>query len=278
MAVGVRLKDGKRLYSEFVILAPGREGSRWLERESRRLHLTLLKNPVDIGVRVEIPAAVFEPLTKITYEPKLIFHSRKFNDKVRTFCVNPYGEVVKEYLKGIWTVNGHSYANRRTNNTNFALLVSTSFTEPFDEPILYGRYIAELANLLGKGVIVQRLGDLQQGRRSTHERILEGGVQPTLKDATPGDLSFVIPYRYISDILEMLKALDKIAPGVNSGNTLLYGAEVKFYSMLPKLTESLETEIDNLFAVGDGAGVSRGLIQASVSGVVAAREILRRLT
>ncbi len=277
-AVGVRLKDGKRLYSEFVILAPGREGSRWLERESRRLHLTLLKNPVDIGVRVEIPAAVFEPVTKITYEPKLIFHSRKFNDKVRTFCVNPYGEVVKEYLKGIWTVNGHSYANRRTNNTNFALLVSTFFTEPFDEPILYGRYIAELANLLGKGVIVQRLGDLQQGRRSTHERILEGGVQPTLKDATPGDLSFVIPYRYISDILEMLKALDKIAPGVNSGNTLLYGAEVKFYSMLPKLTESLETEIDNLFAVGDGAGVSRGLIQASVSGVVAARMIAKRLT
>ena len=275
-AVGVRLKDGKRLYSEFVILAPGREGSRWLERESRRLHLTLLKNPVDIGVRVEIPASVFEPLTKITYEPKLIFHSRKFNDKVRTFCVNPYGEVVKEYLKGIWTVNGHSYANRRTNNTNFALLVSTSFTEPFDEPILYGRYIAELANLLGKGVIVQRLGDLQQGRRSTHERILEGGVQPTLKDATPGDLSFVMPYRYMSDILEMLEALDKIAPGVNSGNTLLYGAEVKFYSMLPKLTESLETEIDNLFAVGDGAGVSRGLIQASVSGVVAANAIGKR--
>jgi uncharacterized FAD-dependent dehydrogenase len=277
-AAGIRLKDGKRLYSEFVILAPGREGSRWLERESRRLRLTLLKNPVDIGVRVELPAAVFEPLTKITYEPKLIFHSRKFNDKVRTFCVNPYGEVVKEYLKGIWTVNGHSYANRRTNNTNFALLVSTSFTEPFDEPILYGRYIAELANLLGKGVIVQCLGDLQQGRRSTHERILEGGVQPTLKDATPGDLSFVIPYRYMSDILEMLETLDKIAPGVNSGNTLLYGAEVKFYSMLPKLTESLETEIGNLFATGDGAGVSRGLIQASVSGVVAARMIAKRLT
>ena len=160
-AAGIRLKDGTRLYSDFVILAPGREGSRWLEKEMRRLHLTLLKNPVDIGVRVEIPAAVFEPLTKITYEPKLIFHSRKFNDKVRTFCVNPYGEVVREYLKGIWTVNGHSYANKKSNNTNFALLVSTFFTEPFDEPILYGRYIAGLANLLGKGVIIQRLGDLQ---------------------------------------------------------------------------------------------------------------------
>ncbi|MDI6889992.1 MAG: NAD(P)/FAD-dependent oxidoreductase [Thermodesulfovibrionales bacterium] len=274
---GIKLKADKSLYSKFLILAPGREGSRWLEREAKRLHLTLFRNPVDIGLRVEVPASVFEPLTKITYEPKLIFHSRKFRDRVRTFCVNPYGEVVKEYLKGIWTVNGHSYANRKTNNTNFALLVSTSFTEPFDEPILYGRYIAELANLLGKGVIVQRLGDLKQGRRSTYERISKGGVEPTLKDATPGDLSFVIPYRYISDILEMLEALNKVAPGVNSEHTLLYGAEVKFYSRYPKLTESLETEIENLFAIGDGAGVSRGLIQASTSGMIAAREIAERL-
>ena len=276
-ATGVILKDGTKIHSDFVVLAPGREGSRWLERESKRLRLTLLKNPVDIGVRVEIPSSVLEPLTRITYEPKLIFHSSKFNDRVRTFCVNPYGEVVKEYLKGIWTVNGHSYANSRTENTNFALLVSTFFTEPFDEPILYGSYIAGLANLLGKGVIVQRLGDLQRGRRSTRERISNGKVKPTLKDVTPGDLSFVLPYRYLSDILEMLAALDSIAPGVNSEHTLLYGAEVKFYSMLPKLTRSLETEIENLFAVGDGAGVSRGLIQASVSGVVAAREIARRI-
>jgi uncharacterized FAD-dependent dehydrogenase len=274
---GIRLKNGDKFSADHVILAPGREGSRWLEREARRLHLTLLKNPVDIGVRVEIPASVFEPLTKITYEPKLIFHSTTFNDRVRTFCVNPYGEVVKEYLKGIWTVNGHSYANSRTSNTNFALLVSTFFTEPFDEPILYGTYIAGLANLLGKGVIVQRLGDLHRGRRSTLERIAQGDVHPTLKDATPGDLSFVLPYRYLSDILEMIEAIDKIAPGVNSDHTLLYGAEVKFYSMLPKLSESLETEIVNLFAVGDGAGVSRGLIQASVSGTIAAREIGRRL-
>jgi uncharacterized FAD-dependent dehydrogenase len=276
-AAGVILKDGTKIHSDFVVLAPGREGSRWLERESKRLRLTLLKNPVDIGVRVEIPSSVLEPLTRITYEPKLIFHSTKFNDKVRTFCVNPCGEVVKEYLKGIWTVNGHSYANSSTENTNFALLVSTFFTEPFDEPILYGSYIAGLANLLGKGVIVQRLGDLRRGRRSTRERIANGKVNPTLKDATPGDLSFVLPYRYLSDILEMLAALDNIAPGVNSEHTLLYGAEVKFYSMLPKLTRFLETEIENLFAVGDGAGVSRGLIQASVSGVIAAREIARRL-
>jgi uncharacterized FAD-dependent dehydrogenase len=217
-----------------------------------------------------------EPLTRVTYEPKLLFYSKKFDDRVRTFCVNPYGEVVKEYLKGIWTVNGHSYAERRTNYTNFALLVSTYFTEPFDEPISYGRYIAQLANFLGKGVIVQRLGDLLAGRRSTPERISRGLVSPTLGDATPGDLSFVIPYRYLCDITEMLEALDGIAPGVNSRHTLLYGVEVKFYSMQLKLTNSLETEIGNVFAVGDGAGVSRGLIQASASGVMAAREILKR--
>jgi uncharacterized protein len=274
---GLTLKDGTKYFSDFVILAPGREGSRWLESEAKRLRLQLLKNPVDIGVRVEVPASVFDHLSRITYEPKLIYYSKTFNDKVRTFCVNPNGEVVKEYLKGIWTVNGHSYANGSSKNTNFALLVSTFFTEPFDEPILYGSYIAGLANLLGKGVIVQRLGDLRAGRRSTHERIAQGSVAPTLKDSTPGDLSFVIPYRHLTDILEMLEALDGIAPGVNSADTLLYGAEVKFYSILPKLSGSLETEIRNLFATGDGAGVSRGLIQASVSGIIAAREIARRM-
>lgn len=277
-ATGIKLRNGAKIYSDFVIVAPGREGSRWLEKEAKRLRLTLLQNPVDIGVRVEVPAHIFEPVTKITYEPKLVFQSVKFNDRVRTFCVNPYGEVVKEYLKGIWTVNGHSYSGRRSLNTNFALLVSTFFTEPFDEPILYGSYLAGLTNLLGKGVIVQRLGDLRSGRRSTPVRISKGGVKPTLIDSTPGDLSFVLPYRYLCDILEMLEALDKIAPGLNSEHTLLYGVEVKFYSMLPKLTESLETEIRNLFAAGDGAGVSRGLIQASVSGVIVAREVARRLS
>lgn len=277
-AVGVKLKDGLEIFSDYVILAPGRASSRWLESESRRLKLTLLKNPVDIGVRVEVPAPVLESLTSITYEPKLIFYSKKFDDKVRTFCVNPYGEVVKEHLNGIWTVNGHSYAEKKTNNTNFAILVSTFFTEPFDEPISYGMYISRLANFLGGGVIVQRLGDLLKGRRSTYERISKGIVEPTLKDSTPGDLSFVLPYRYLSDILEMLDAMDRIAPGVNSRHTLLYGVEVKFYSMQIKLTNSLETEIKNLFAIGDGAGVSRGLIQASVSGVIAAREIVKRIS
>ncbi|MCK5287227.1 MAG: NAD(P)/FAD-dependent oxidoreductase [Thermodesulfovibrionia bacterium] len=274
---GVETKDGKVIYGDFVILAPGREGSLWLEQQARIMGLSLLKNPVDIGVRVEVAASTLEPLTKITYEPKLIFHSKKFNDRVRTFCVNPYGEVVKEYVKGIWTVNGHSYSNRSTGNTNFALLVSTFFTEPFDEPHLYGRYIARLANLLGKGVILQKLGDLQAGRRSTPARIARGRVKPTLIDAVPGDLSFVLPYRYLLNILEMLRALEKIAPGVNSRHTLLYGVEVKFYSRQLKLKRSLETEVKNLFAVGDGAGVSRGLIQASVSGIIAAREILKRI-
>ncbi|MDH4232259.1 MAG: FAD-dependent oxidoreductase, partial [Nitrospirota bacterium] len=274
---GIRLRDGREFLSDYLILSPGREGSRWLEEEAKKLDLTLLQNPVDIGVRVEVPASVMEPLTTVTYEPKLVFYSKRFDDKVRTFCVNPYGEVVKEYLKDVWTVNGHSYAERKTNNTNFALLVSTYFTEPFDEPISYGRYIARLANFIGKGVIVQRLGDLLAGRRSTPERISKGVVQPSLKDATPGDLSFVLPYRYLSNIMEMLEALDSLAPGVNSRHTLLYGVEVKFYSMKLNLSNALETEIQNIFAIGDGAGVSRGLIQASASGVVAAREISRRL-
>lgn len=275
-AVGVELGDGTKLYSDYIILAPGRAFSKWLESEARRLGLTLLKNPVDIGVRVEAPASVLEHLTSITYEPKIIFYSKKFDDKVRTFCFNPYGLVVKENLNRIWTVNGHSYAERRTNNTNFAILVSTFFTEPFDEPISYGMYIAGLANFIGGGVIMQRLGDLKIGRRSTPDRISKGIVEPSLKDATPGDLSFVLPYRHLSNTLEMLEAMDNIAPGINSRHTLLYGVEVKFYSMQMKLSKCLETEIDNLFAVGDGAGVSRGLVQASASGVIAANEILRR--
>jgi len=274
---GVRTYNGEVIHGDFLILAPGREGSFWLEEQARAMGLSLLKNPVDIGVRVEVDASVLEPLTKIAYEPKLIFYSKKFNDKIRTFCVNPYGEVVKEYVKGVWTVNGHSYSNKLTANTNFAILVSTFFTEPFDEPHLYGRYIARLANLLGKGVILQRLGDLKAGRRSTPERISRGKVKPTLSEITPGDLSFVLPYRYITNILEMLKAMDNLAPGVNGPNTLLYGVEVKFYSRQIKLNSSLETEIENLFAVGDGAGVSRGLIQASASGIIAAREILKRI-
>ena len=274
---GVMTEDGKAFESKHVIVAVGREGSTWLSGEAKRLGLSLQKNPVDIGVRIELPAHIMKDITDIAYEGKFIYSSRRFRDRVRTFCMNPYGEVVKEYSEGITSVNGHSYRSRTTDNTNFALLVSTDFTKPFDDPISYGKYIAGLANLIGGGVIVQRLGDLKMGRRSTPERIAEGSVRPTLEDATPGDLSFVLPYRHLHNITEMLEALDNIAPGVNSGDTLVYGVEVKFYSMKLKLTTALETEVRNLFAAGDGAGVSRGLIQASISGVVASKEVLRRI-
>jgi hypothetical protein len=257
-----------------VIAAPGRAGARWLAAEAERLGLTVGVNPVDLGVRVEVPAPVMEPLTNDLYEAKLLYRSKQFEDMVRTFCVNPYGEVTTERYPGkIITVNGHSYANRRTANTNFALLVSTTFTTPFKEPIAYGEYIARLANLLGEGIIVQRLGDLMRGRRSTADRIARSTVRPTMNNATPGDLSFVLPYRYISDILEMLAAMDKIAPGVNSRNTLLYGVEVKFYSQRLKLDSGMRTEVKNLYAIGDGAGITRGLIQASAAGILAARAI-----
>lgn len=274
---GLRTSNGREFSGDFIILAPGRSGSHWLSEESKRLGLSTGNNPVDIGVRVEVPASIMRPITDVMHEAKLIFSSKRFDDQVRTFCMNPYGVVVKEKHKEFCTVNGHSFSTKKSNNTNFAILASTTFTEPFHEPIAYGQYIAKLVNLLGEGIIVQRLGDLLQGRRSTPERIKKGSVKPTLADATPGDLSFAIPYRYISDILEMLEVLDKIAPGVYSTSTLLYGAEVKFYSMRLKLTNNLETEVKNLFAAGDGAGITRGIIHAAVSGVVAAREILRRV-
>lgn len=259
-----------------VIVAPGREGAEWLMEEMRRLGLSTSVNPVDIGVRVELPYVVTRELTDNIYESKLVYHSRTFNDRIRTFCVCPQGEVALENNGGVLTVNGHSHAERKTENTNFALLVSKNFTEPFREPIAYGKHIARLANLLGGGVLVQRLGDLLNGRRSTPARMAKGTVIPTLQGATPGDLSLVLPYRYLVGIIEMLQALDKLAPGVYSRNTLLYGVEVKFYSSRLNLSTSLETEIPNLFAAGDGAGITRGLMQASVSGVVAARSIMNR--
>jgi len=272
---GVSLGDGE-ISAKYVVAAPGRVGAEWLAEEAKRLGLKTLNNPVDVGVRVEVPAPVMEEITQILYEPKFVFFSKSFDDKVRIFCVCPRGEVITESYNDVITVNGQSYAETKSGNTNFAILVSTSFTEPFKEPIAYGKYIARLANLLGGGIIVQRVGDLEGGRRSTHERIARNVVVPTLKTATPGDLSFVLPYRYLSDIREMLRAMDQVSPGIYSKHTLLYGVEVKFYSSKLELSNSLETRIHNLFAVGDGAGVTRGLIQASVSGVVAAREIERR--
>jgi len=274
---GVVTTSGESYFSRFVVAVPGREGAAWFAKEAVRLNLDMTINPVDIGVRVEVPAVVMEHMTDVVYESKLIYFSKSFDDKVRTFCMNPYGEVVMENNSGLITVNGHSYADRKTSNTNFALLVSKTFTEPFKEPISYGRNIATLANMLGGGVLVQRLGDLLSGRRSTPERIKRGLVEPTLKEATPGDLSLVFPYRHMVSLLEMLEAMDKIAPGVYSNHTLLYGVEVKFYSSRPALTSNLETQIQNLFAAGDGAGVTRGLAQASASGVIVAREIIKRL-
>ena len=273
---GVETVDGEKIFGKYVIVAPGRSGAEWLKTEAQALGLKTLNNPVDVGIRVEVLATVMEELTNALYEPKLIYYSKFFDDQVRTFCVAPYGEVITESYNGILTVNGQSYAERKTLNTNFAILVSTRFTEPFREPIAYGKYLARLTNLLSGGVIIQRLGDLEAGRRSTQERINRCVVTPTLKNATPGDLSFVLPYRYLTDMMEMLRALDNVAPGIYSKDTLLYGIEVKFYSSRLKLSNSLETRIRNLFTIGDGAGVTRSLVQASVSGVIVAREIMKR--
>lgn len=277
VARGVTCRNGQVITAKHVVLAPGREGAGWLSAEAQRLGLETTINPVDIGVRVELPAAVMDSLTKIFYEAKFIYYSKTFNDKVRTFCMNPNGEVVLENNDGLVTVNGHSHAYNKTDNTNFAVLLSKTFTEPFKEPIAYGRYVASLANLLGGGVIVQSLGDLIAGHRSTSERLAKCMTVPTLAEATPGDLSLVLPYRHLIGIVEMLKALNELAPGLYSRYTLLYGVEVKFYSSRLALTGSLETRVKNLFAAGDGAGITRGLAQASAAGVVAAREIINRI-
>jgi uncharacterized FAD-dependent dehydrogenase len=274
---GIETTKGKILTAQYVVVAPGREGANWLTDLARDLSLSLSINPVDIGVRVELPAQVLADLTDLLYEPKFLYFSNSFDDKVRTFCVCPYGEVVTEWAGDVMTVNGHSYANQRTDNTNFAVLVSKNFTEPFKEPIAYGKYVARLANLLSGGIMVQRLGDLRAGRRTTDQRLERCITRPTLQEASPGDLNLVLPHRYVVNILEMIDALDQVAPGVASRHTLLYGVEAKFYSSRLRLSRDLETGVHNLFAAGDGAGVTRGLVQASASGLVAAREIRRRL-
>ena len=262
-------------YAPNIILAPGRDGAQWFTEQAARLGLVLDNNQVDLGVRVEVPAVTMQDFTDNVWEPKIIYNTRQFDDVVRTFCVNPNGHVVMENTNGIVTVNGHAFADSHgSSNTNFALLVSQEFTEPFDQPIVYGRCIASLANMLSGSIIVQRFGDLKRGRRSTQSRIERGLVEPTLKGAVPGDLSLVLPHRFLVGIGECLDALDQAMPGVASDHTLLYGIEAKFYSARPRLTNGLKTDIDGLWAVGDGAGVTRGLIQASVSGVVAARDLL----
>lgn len=264
--------------ANYIIAAPGRSGAEWFADECRRLGLELVNNQVDVGVRVEIPAGVFEHITDEVYEAKLVYRTKAYGDLVRTFCMNPKGYVVAENTDGIVTVNGHSYReeSRHSKNTNFALLVSNRFTEPFCEPIQYGKKIASFSNMLGGGVLVQRFGDLIKGRRTNEHRLEQSFTKPTLA-ATAGDLSLVLPKRHLDNIIEMIYALDKIAPGMANDDTLLYGVEVKFYSSRLKLTPELETKIENFFAIGDGAGVTRGLSQAGASGVHTARAILARL-
>lgn len=276
----IETDDGERCDCRYLVLAPGREGAEWLVSEAERLKLSVNSNPIDVGVRVEVPLVIMEELTSVLYEAKLEFYSPSFDDRVRTFCMCPGGEVIMESTGGpdpVVTVNGIGYTEYKTKNNNFAILVSTTFTKPFHEPIAYGKYLARLANILSGGVLIQRFGDLMDGRRSTQSRIDHCLTKPSLKAATAGDLSFVLPYRYLTGIVEMLQAMDKLTPGVASPHTLLYGIEVKFYSSQLKLTPCLETEIGNMFAAGDGTGISRGLVQASASGAVAAREILKRL-
>ena len=263
---------------EKCIVSVGRSGSKWMESVCRQLSIPTLSNRVDLGVRVELPAVIFSHLTDELYESKIVYRTEKFEDNVRTFCMNPYGIVVNENTNGIITANGHSYedVNMRTENTNFALLVSKHFSEPFRDSNGYGESIARLSNMLGGGVIVQRFGDLMRGRRSTARRIDEGLVRPTLK-ATPGDLSLVLPKRILDGIIEMIQALDKIAPGTANDDTLLYGVEVKFYNMEVKIDENLESPYKGLYIIGDGSGVTHSLSHASASGVYVARHILEHL-
>ena len=279
------LVDGYRVHHkggadecERCVISVGRSGSKWMQEVCKELKIPTLSNRVDLGVRVEIPAEIFSHLTDELYESKIVYRTEKFEDNVRTFCMNPHGIVVNENTNGIVTVNGHSYedAEKQTENTNFALLVAKHFSEPFKDSNGYGESIARLSNMLGGGVIVQRFGDLIRGRRSNEKRIEEGLVRPTLA-ATPGDLSLVLPKRIMDGIIEMIYALDKIAPGTANDDTLLYGVEVKFYNMEVEIDENLETRYKGLYVIGDGSGVTHSLSHASASGVHVARHIAEQI-
>ncbi len=273
------LASGEALDCAALIAAPGRSGAEWFAGECKRLGINLINNQVDIGVRVELPAKVFEHITDVVYESKLVYRTKQYGDSMRTFCMNPYGHVVAENVEGINTVNGHSYSDPalRSENTNFALLVSNKFTEPFNEPYRYGKPIASLSNMLAGGVLVQRFGDLVKGIRTNAHRLSQSYTRPTLTAAVPGDLSLALPKRQLDDIIEMIYALDKLAPGTANYDTLLYGAEVKFYSSRIELSNQLETPMRNFFAIGDGAGTTRGLAQAGASGIKVARVVADRL-
>ena len=266
--------EDEEYQGKYCIVSAGRSGSKWIEQVCHDLDISTLSNRVDIGVRVELPAVIFSDLTDELYESKIVYRTKQFEDAVRTFCMNPRGAVVSENTNGIVTVNGHSYEAEelKTENTNFALLVAKHFSEPFKDSNGYGESIARLSNMLGGGVIVQRFGDLVRGRRSTKSRMEEGLVTPTL-DATPGDLSLVLPKRILDGIIEMIYALDKIAPGTANDDTLLYGVEVKFYNMEVSVDENLESKYKGLYFIGDGSGVTHSLSHAYASGVYVARNI-----
>ena len=274
---GYEIITAKEVFTcEKCIISVGRSGSKWMEQVCRELDIPTKSNRVDIGVRVELPAEVFSHLTDELYESKIVYRTRQYGDKVRTFCMNPKGAVVNENTNGIITVNGHSYEDpaKQTENTNFALLVAKHFSEPFKDSNCYGESIARLSNMLGGGVIVQRFGDLTRGRRSTPSRIEESFVTPTL-NATPGDLSLVLPKRILDGIIEMIYALDKVAPGTANDDTLLYGVEVKFYNMEVEVDEKLQSRYPGLYIIGDGSGITHSLSHASASGVHVARDIAK---
>ena len=261
---------------EKCIVSVGRSGSKWMEQVCKELDIPTKSNRVDIGVRVELPAVVFSHLTDELYESKIVYRTKQYGDNVRTFCMNPKGAVVTENTNGIITVNGHSYEDpaKQTENTNFALLVAKHFSEPFKDSNGYGESIARLSNMLGGGVIVQRFGDLIRGRRSTPSRMNDAFITPTL-NATPGDLSLVLPKRILDGIIEMIYALDKVAPGTANDDTLLYGVEVKFYNMEVEVNEKLESRYRGLYIIGDGSGITHSLSHASASGVHVARDIAK---
>jgi hypothetical protein len=276
-----QIDDGYRVITDkgefegkYCIISAGRSGSKWMEKVCKDMDIPTKSNRVDIGVRVELPAAVFSHITDELYESKIVYRTEKYGDLVRTFCMNPRGSVVNENTNGIVTVNGHSFEDpaKQTDNTNFALLVAKHFSEPFKDSNGYGESIARLSNMLGGGVIIQRFGDLIAGKRSTQARIDESFVVPTLK-ATPGDLSLVMPKRILDGIIEMIYALDKIAPGTANYDTLLYGVEVKFYNMEVAVDSNLMTSFKNLFVIGDCSGITHSLSHASASGVHVARYI-----
>lgn len=277
--VGVRLENGEELFATQVIIAPGRDGSEWLGNLLRKRKVALVNNQVDVGVRVETSNVVMQEINEHLYEAKFVFNS-SVGTRVRTFCANPSGHVVVENHSGVMTANGHSFKDPALGsaNTNFALLVSHQFTDPFDKPNEYAKEISRRANDLSNGsVIVQKYGDILKGRRSTARRIQEGFLEPTLKEAVPGDLGLVLPYNTMKSLIEMMDALEKVTPGIASEHTLFYGVEAKFYSARPRLTNNFETEIKGLYTIGDGAGITRGLAQASAAGVHVARHVVSTL-